>query len=243
MENEKESKLNEINIVESKNVFKLDYNGQSLKGNKNFIDWENNMKKELGSNAKLFKCIYDNIYYFVSDVECKTIPYYKAKCPLCNRSICYFCSRYTKDNFDQGKCCMTRRTYCMLFQDIYAVVHPKFKSDGNYSWQLKIYFFPIISFMYFVAFFSIVYFYKLSVKNSKSDDGYLGIYENAIKNSHRRFFTIIGFNVAFAFCLSIPFTIFGTYFKILFLLISFPFKFYPLKLFFGIMLEGLRGSL
>lgn len=243
MENEKESKLIEVNNLQSKNVFKLEYKGQSLKGNQNFIDFENKMKKDLGTNAKLFKCIYDNIYFFASNEESKTLPYYKAICPLCNRSICYFCSRFTRDKFDHGACCVQRRTYCMLFQDIYGVINPKFKKDGDYSWQFKIFFIPIIHFMYFVALFSVAFFYKLSVKNSKEDDGYLGIYENAIKGSHRKFFTIIGFNVAFAFFLSIPFFISETLIKILFLLISLPFKNYPLKLYFGILLEGLRGSL
>lgn len=64
MENDKENVLNEINNEKSKKVFKFEYNGQSLKGNKKFTEWENKMKEELGNNAKLYKCIIDNIYYY-----------------------------------------------------------------------------------------------------------------------------------------------------------------------------------
>ena len=104
MENEKESQLNEINILESNNVFQLEYDNQSLKRSKNFIDWENKMKKKFGKDAKLFKCVYDNIYYFATNEECKTRPYYKAECPICHLSICYLCSRHISDNYDNGKC-------------------------------------------------------------------------------------------------------------------------------------------
>ena len=81
------------------------------------------------------------------------------------------------------------------------------------------------------------------LKNVEKNDGYYGIYEGAIKKSHCLFFCIVGFNVAFAFALSISFLILDTYLKILILLISFPFKMYPIKYYFGIMFEGLRGSL
>ena len=100
--------------------------------------------------------------------------------------------------------------------------------------------------MYFVALFSVAFFYKLQIKNSKEKGGHLGYYEDEIKDSDTnfcKFSTIIAFNVGFAFCLSIPFTLIETCIKILFFLISLPFKLYPLKLFFGIMLQGLRGSL
>ena len=105
----------------------------------------------------------------------------------------------------------------------------------------------IISYSYFKFYvfcsvFLCRFYYKLLGKNAKGQNGYLIIYEGPIKNTSL-FFTFIGFNSAFAFFLSIPFLIIDYYLKTLILLISLPFKLYPLKYYFGIMYEGLRGNL
>ena len=243
MENEREENINEKMILNSENAFKKEYNGQSLKKNSKFIDWKNRMLSMYGNDAKLFYCKDDNINFYGTNDDCKSFPYYKSKCPICKKSICYYCSRFTHDICDRGTCCIKRRVYCIFVQDGFSVINPKNPKDGEIGWRIKIFLTPILSFMYFVAYFSIVFYYKLSIANVEKNDGYYGIYEGAIKKSHCLFFCIIGFNVAFAFALSISFLILDTYLKILILLISFPFKMYPIKYYFGIMFEGLRGSL
>ncbi len=243
MENEIEQNLNEDNSIKSLNAFKPDFKGQKLKKNRKFIEWKNKMIEKYGNNSKLFYCIYDNIYFYVTNEDCKSKPYYKSKCSICNRPICYFCSRYIRNKFDHGKCCIKRRIYYILFDDGYSIINPVFESDAEqFGGLLLMFIIPIISFMYFVAYFSIVFFYKLSIKNTNQKEGYLCIYEGTFKSTNL-FFTVIGFNVAFAFALSIPFTIIDTYFKILLFLINIPFKNYPLKFYLGILFTGLRGSL
>ena len=240
MENENDSELDDKNISNSECAFQLDYSNQSLKENKKFQKWKIQMLKKYGNDAKLFKCKNDNCYFYGSNKECKTKPLGAAYCPICRRSICYYCLSISyDDSLDCGKCCVKRRVYCMLFQDGYSFIKPESYDDPDaYYSFLKIFFIPIVSFMNFVAYFSATYFYKLDMK---SEDG--GTCESIFykdDNHGRLFMTEIVVNVGIAFALSIPFLIIDIYFKILLLIISLPFKNYPLKYYFGILYQGLR---
>ena len=126
----------------------------------------------------------------------------------------------------------------MLFQDGYSLIKPeRYDDPDDYYSFLKIFFIPIVSFMSFVAYFSATFFYKLYLKNEGSTCESI-FYKN---DNHGRFFlTEIVVNVGIAFVLSIPFLIIDIYFKILLLIISLPFKNYPLKYYFGILYQGLR---
>ena len=233
MENENDSELYNKNISNPECAFKLDYSNQSLKDNIEFQNWKIQMIKRYGNDAKLFKCKHDNCYFYETNKECKTRPYYLAYCPICNQQVCYYCLSNGSDPYNRGKCCVKRRIYCMLFQDGYSYIKPQPTDDvKSYHSFLKMFFIPIISFMYFVAYFITTYFYKLSMKN--------GYPYESIFNDSKLFFTEIYINVGFAFTLSIPYLIIDIYFKILLLIISLPFKNYPLKYYFGILYQGLR---
>ena len=238
MENENNSELCDKNISNSECAFKLDYPNQPLKENKKFQNWKIQMLKRYGKDAKLFKCNYDNCYFYGTNKECRTKPYGSAYCPICSRSICYYCLEYNNDSLDRGRCCVKRRIYCMFFQDGYSFIKPDQydEPDAYYSF-LIIFFIPIISFMYVVAYFSATYFYKLYMKNKG------GTYESIFyksDNNGRFFFTEIVVNVGIAFALSIPFLFIDIFFKILLLIISLPFKNYPLKYYLGILYQGIR---
>ena len=239
MENENDNELCDKNIYNSECAFKLDYSNQSLKENKEFQNWKIQMLERYGNDAKLFKCKYDNCYFYGTNKECKTRPYKSAYCPICNRSICYYCLRSCGEgSCDNGRCCVKRRIYCMFFQDGYSFIKPGQYDDVDaYYSFLKIFFIPIIFFMYVVAYFSATYFYKLYRKNKNST--YEGMFYQD-DNNGRFFMTEIVVNVGIAFALSIPFLIIDIYFKILLLIISLPFKNYPLKYYFGILYQGIR---
>ena len=66
------------------------------------------------------------------------------------------------------------------------------------------------------------------------------ICESIFNRSERACSIEIAINVGFAFTLAIPFFIIDIYFKILLLIISLPFKNYPLKYYFGILYQGFR---
>ena len=78
---------NTDNFIKHENIFQIDYKGQNIKKSEQFIKWQDEMKKIYGNDAKLFKCKNDGVYYYGSSKECKTIPFYKVKCPKCNNRI------------------------------------------------------------------------------------------------------------------------------------------------------------
>ena len=119
---ENDSNINEKTINIAENKFEIEYFGQDLNKNESFINWQNEMKKIYGNDAKLFKCKKDKIFYYGRLSDCKKIPIYKIKCPICNLSYCYFCSKHLDDYVDHGKCCLTRRFYCLFLQDAYEYI-------------------------------------------------------------------------------------------------------------------------
>ena len=119
MENDvKENQEYLINI--NKNYFKLDFSKQKLKGNREFEEYKKLKLNELGKDAKLFHCKKDNLYFYVSKIECKTLPYYFKKCPLCYNYICYFCERNTYERIGiKGNCSINLALYYSLIEVFY----------------------------------------------------------------------------------------------------------------------------
>ena len=85
------------NLIEKnknfENIFKLDYKEQNLNNNLNFIKWKNEMLEKYGRDAKLFKCVKDNLFFYVSNRDTKGDHLHLGKCPQCQRFICFFCTR------------------------------------------------------------------------------------------------------------------------------------------------------
>ena len=128
MENENmNSNLIDINIKiqNDNNVFIPDYIGQDLNDNNYFLNWKNSMLKKYGENAKLFKCLKDNILYYKSYKECRSYPIFQSNCPKCKNRICFYCSRYIPDyQNENGTCCLQRKIKCMLYQDGFRYINP-----------------------------------------------------------------------------------------------------------------------
>ena len=166
MENENELNLYEKGELLSKNAFKIDYKGQNLLQNKNFIKWQKEMLEEYGYNSKLFECEKCNIYYYVN---CEKYPFYQGKCPFCNTIKCYYCSRYSCES--HGNCCLPRRLQCMFRQDAYQFINP-IKPNGEdnsdtlsrYKEISTIFFIPFYGFLWFCIFLHSALYYKLCKK-------------------------------------------------------------------------------
>ena len=156
-ENEKRINIMDKNDSNLRNIFKLDYEGQTLKSAE-FIKWKQDMIKIYGTNFKLFKCKEENILFYVSKDECWKNPKYKKECPSCKKSICYFCSRITKNKYDIGKCCIKRRI-------IYLITESGFMFFKEYDDDYKVMRFflliPFINFLYLINFYSSFLFYRL----------------------------------------------------------------------------------
>ena len=197
------------------------------------------MQKQYGTNAKLFKCIYDNLLFYESLEICKTLPFYLSTCPKCKHKICYFCSRDIEYQYERGQCWVPRKLYYLIFKDSLYFFDSNRKSLDYYYGQVRFFIFPFFYFVSFVGMISATFYYRLYIDNKlflkNKTDLYKGpyTYENHL-NIRRIFILFTGINIAFAITLYIPYIFLDYYFKIFMFLISFIFKFYPMKWYTGI---------
>ena len=71
MENDIKDYLTNINKMKSDNIFKLDYNEQSLKNNLKFNSWKNIMLQKYGNDVK---CSYDGLYFYYTNESFRNLP-------------------------------------------------------------------------------------------------------------------------------------------------------------------------
>ena len=219
------------------NIFKLDYPGQKINRNVEFEKWKNVNSKKYGKNYRIFKCLLDNLLFITTNQECKSFPFYLSVCPKCKNPICYFCSRFKKYSFFNGDCCLRRRIYCMFFQDGLRLIKPYNEVYiTTFEKSFRIFIIPVYNLFYFLKELHGFLFYKLSLKNAKPhSNGSLEIYENHIGG--QGYFVLhlfAGINILFGITISIPFILLDIYSTIFILIISVPFKLYPLKYILGI---------
>ena len=223
---EVESGNEPLNMNKSfKNEYPFDYKGQKLSNNDNYIKWENEMLKEYGRDAKLFKCFEDKILFYVSNKDTKDDHLHLGKCPRCKKFICFFCSR--KGNIDDNAyCCISRKIRYILFNQ---ELDPYFDCVENSST-----FMPIISFMLIIGIFSRGFYYRLYIsdrlyekKKKENNLNDLMTYENNI--SKKMLVPIVALNGIFAFFLSISYAILNIEFIIIFAISNVIFILRPLK--------------
>ena len=221
-------------------IFKLDYLEQNLDNNIEFQKWKELMINKYGKNSKIFKCSEDKILFFVKNEDCKRYPFYKCICPICKHPVCYFCYRYSKELEGNGTCCLKRRFICMFLQDGYRLISPigqEYDFKPIFSITMVIYFFlPTLNLLFLILEIQTSFFLNLATKNAKTDNnGFLENYLQHFKRNHICFAYIITTIVGlFCFALNIAFYVQTFYLIILILLISIPFKFYPMKYYMGI---------
>ena len=231
MENERNENI--INLKD--NIFSLEYSEQNITNNKKYKKWEESKLKIYGNDAKLFRCIQDNILFFTTYEDCINYPAYKCKCPKCGKIICHFCSSIDILNM---VCCYKREIYKLLFHDGLSFIK---KVDRNEDIQLISNDYSILLILIpginlcatIYIYVDQILFSLITKKISYDDKGNRETY--LYKFQKTRFSSIIIYLFAFSFFFnSISFFILNFYFIILLLLISIPFKFYPLKYYFGL---------
>ena len=225
--------LIEISKEANPNVFEYNYEGQILTNNPEFDKFTQKMKKKIGNNAKLFKCKKDKVYFYH---DYSIFPYYTAKCPICNKSICYFCLNYNEYNYDE--CCLIKRIYYMFTVDGYIFFDTLII---KYSYKFKEYLIyaliPFINFVYIIGGIKISMLYNMGSK--KSYKYYKITYYDLISGRHPILMKIIIFlDIISSIILSLCYIIINVYFIIFILIISFPFKFIPMKYFLGVPFSG-----
>ena len=222
-------------LITSNKIFKYDFDGQNVKNTSKFQTWEHSMKEIYGNNGKLFKCLFDKIYYYSTNDDCKN-SYYLSPCPICKKNSCYFCSTFCKDVYGQkGSCCIKRRIKCIFLQDklIYVSQNQNEENINLYKKAFIIFFIPFLSFLIFIGRIQSSFFYGLTYTKYKLDEkGCYIPYKETL--SHKNKYLVVTINVVAASFLTIPFLIINIYIIIIVWIFSIPIKLIPIRHFIGI---------
>jgi len=212
----------------SNDIFKLDYKGQLIKDNKKFKTFKKEKIKKYGSNAKLYFCKDENLYFYAPTKNNNFFSFDDAECPSCGINICYFCS---KNSGPDLICCPIGSMYDLLFHkgltftdntdNVYEA------HDVTYYQLIPRFFIPFYSFIYLVGIISFKLFHGLR-KNDMSEDEYYYFKENW------QSFTSIILNALLGLVLYLIFFIHTIYFKLLILISSIFFKNKPFRYYLGI---------
>ena len=224
----------ESNLESNKlEIFKLDYEAQNYENNSEFKKFQNSIYNKYGTKQKLFKCIKDKILFYY---DCSNYPFYEAKCPCCSKSICYFCSSsYT---YPQQNCCLKKKVYYLFKVNVLLFFysypgHLEHKVEFKESLFYAIV--PFVNLLYFIGCLHAILFYRMKYNDENFDyNDYDGHFTSMDKNSFfiRTFFI---FEVACSILIAITLFVLNIYFTIIIIIISIPFKFYPMKYLFGIL--------
>ena len=236
MEIDKDSNNNLIlDNFNLEDVFKLDYKGQDINKNLNFKSFKNSMFKKYGNKGKIFHCKKDDIFFCC---DCSKYPYYEGICPLCHESMCYFCSNTNK--YYHSQCCLKKRTYYMIHLDtgvFFGVEQYELNKPPDFFELYIFWLIPFINLVYFIGGIHTGTFYKLTTKRKYPGHEFLNYehYTKGIVEGHCDYFLLIlAMDVLCTIFLSFCFILFNIYLTIVLLLISIPFKFYPIKCLFGL---------
>ena len=233
MENELEVNIAENNEINTENIFKLDFKGQSLKLNKKFEAWKEKMWLKNGKNAILYNCKKDNLYFYGA------FSYDGSECPSCNGHICYFCKRSTNIDLD---CCSIGRAYRTLSYDALYFIK---ENDENYYYEYG----NNYDFWYVFSKFLLPLYTSIYLAGIISNNLYHSLFYPREKDKKRTYYfredskaTCINIiiNAFIALILSLIFSIHVIYFKVLLLLFSIFPKNYPIKYYLGILKMGME---
>ena len=211
-------------------IFTYDYANQNLDNNIKFQEWKNSMIKKYGNDAKLFRCEKDKILFYSSYKDCISLPCYRNECPKCRTYICYFCS-YSNNNI-KTRCCFKKAISEQLFYWGLKFIKLVDKQDvelKKISNNYTIFFTLIPGINFYLIYTAIISncLFQLKTKNSISEEP--EIYDDIFYSNKCIFYT----GILTSIILFIPLFIYNIYFILLLILVSIPFKFYPLKYFFG----------
>ena len=244
MDNEISQDIKEDLININSNYFKLDFPNQKIENIPLFEKFKKQKLKELGNDSKLFHCKIDNIYFYVSKIDCKTESFYYKQCPLCNKYICYFCQRTTPRAIDNS-CCIKLNLYYLFcykgFEYFDGIKNLDQIKRQDFYIVLIIFFIPFIFlFILFIEATNALAF-GLLLKNKKWSHEvryFYDKYSDYYSRYYHSYAYILKLLIIESICYSICYTIYSIYFNIFILFISLFSNFYPLKYCIGIIING-----
>ena len=236
MENDYEIKNIDLYPKENEdNIFRLEYKDQNIYNTPAFKNWQNSQFRKYGENAKLFQCLDDNIYFYVSKKEYMKY-YYEARCPICTHYICYFCLLGKSERYFD--CCLYKRFFIC-----FNVGHNNFNSvtgpldaicrccdDDSNCWIALLYMIPFLNMIFIIGSISSRLFYTRRSKYINDND-YMYHLEHIV-------LLVIIIHLMFAIAISLPFILYNICIVLFIWIISIPFELAPVKYFANVVNEG-----
>ena len=189
------------------------------------------MLEKYGTDAKLFHCIKDKIYFCVSKKEFN----YHNTCPICKRGICYFCK---SNGYHEGCCCIRYKFYTMIFEDSQIYIENPKGFSYNYcghifTFEMLMQLIPIVNIIWTIGLLHSSFYYSLD--KFKGQQPIRSQYFQSIEDKHENvLFLLASINAGFAIFIVIPFWSYALLYSIIIDLLSFLFNFYPIKILAGV---------
>ena len=203
---------------ENEKIFKYDYNNPNDKIE--FKKWKKSMINNYGKDLKILKCLKDKILFFIKTTNIDKYNYL-VKCPICKEYICYYCSYNIKSNYIVEKyCCFKRQIFTYIYK---ASEYAKVSQDIGVDYFLVL--IPWINFLFIIISFIRFYFFIEKKRNRNLKEIFF------IKNNCGRSIVVL-----ISIILSFPLIVFNIYFILILIIISIPYKFYPMKYIIGLLL-------
>ena len=214
-----ENEINDFNENENgiDDIYEFDYDNQTFENNLKYQKWKKFMIDKYGNNIKIFKCKYDRILFCIKDYELKKYISYFKKCPKCNNLICYFCS-YSSSKNDYIFCCLKREIY--KHSDNASDLAKKDLKDNFLDFISFL--IPGVNFAGIFMFFCYMIYFNLATKKSKTN--YNGKLKRPQSEDNIKY---ILYGILFLY--GLVFFVFNFFMIIFTILISIPFRFYPIK--------------
>ena len=131
--------------------------------------------------------------------------------------------------------------HSFFFKNGLRLINPV--DEGNYHSDFDLYLclflIPGINLLFFMASMHALLFYKLSLSNKEGNNRYFISYESRLKRKKMIFKILVGIDIAFSVVLTFSYVLLNIYFIIIMLIISVPFKLYPMKYYMGIAYQPL----
>ena len=226
MENDKNDLNNTENLLTG-DVYKIEHSNQNVDNNIKYQKWKKDMLNKYGNNLILVNCNKDNVIFCAKREKKKS---YKFKCPICDNFICSFCLKSFNSDFHD--CCIRGR-FKTILHDTPECAEGIFVESIEYLLLI-----PFISFIYVIGgIFNSLFFRLVKPLTFKKQSEYSHTYSDHDKYKSRIIYSILfGFKVLFAITNLVSFLqflILDALLTIIILIISIPFKFYPIKYVFG----------
>ena len=212
---------NKENIL-GENYFQILYPNQNYKTSLEYKQWKKNVEEILGKNGKEVFCEKDNIIIYQKYQKIDIGIY----CPICNKFL-YGCEYCNKISNQVTKSCCIQAFINENIKNSYKFIKMENKEDkDDFYYNLFINFIPF-SFLYRTILIPIIIFLSIENKRNIMIDQVLENMKENLKNI---------FEFAFMFyilLMLIPYTILFYSIYLIILILSLPFKLYPIKLLLG----------